>query len=283
MRKVIFFSVFILLFSISHAQVIKVAVDTNAILIGEPIHLQVKGTFPLPNSSLPVIDTIPHFEIMEKSKVDSLLMHDSVQLTQTYTITSWDSGKWTLPQFFPNNTSITIAVGYTPFDVNQPYNDIKDIVDVKKPEKSNWIWYVIGALLVLVLFLLFFPPGKKPAEAPKYDKNAYRKAMDELNTLKSEQVAEKDVKEYYTRLTSIFRTYMANRWGIESYSKTTGDLAIQLQEIKMHPDDYKLLVQVLRLSDLVKFAKFHPLAADNDKSFNIISGSITTIEQAHVV
>src|SRR5438067_6122774 len=85
-----------------------------------------------------------------------------------------------------------------------------------------------------------------------------------------------DVKQYYTDLINIFRGYLKGAKGMQSFSKTTDDLSIQLQALKI--PEYNQLVQSLRLSDLVKFAKYQPEANMNAEAFNIIKQSITTIE-----
>jgi hypothetical protein len=267
------------------AQPLSATVDRNKILIGEKLQLVLRAAAPKEKFiSWKDIDTIPHFEIMQKGKVDSALNGDSLVLTQTYTLTSWDSGKWQFPRFDVKTKPITVYVGYTPFDVSRPYNDIKQILDVKRTEKTTWYWYLIGLALLIILFLLFFPAGKKKEKpAQKFDMGAYKKAKAEMEKLKREDLPSHDVKEYYVRLINIFRQYVYARWGIQSYSKTTDDLAVQIQSLNMPKQLYSELLQVLRLSDLVKFAKYQPLPADNDTAFAIISDSLTSIEHSNAV
>ena len=113
------------------------------------------------------------------------------------------------------------------------------------------------------------------------DKKAYHKAMESLARLEKENPV--DAKVFYTELVNIFRTYLKGAKDIQSFSKTTDDLSIQLQSQKLPAADYNALVQTLRLSDLVKFAAYRPDNSMNQQSLSIIKQSITTIEQAHVV
>lgn len=270
------------------SQRLSAVTDTNKILIGEKIQLVLKAV--IPKNEKPLwftIDTIPHFEILDKSKIETQPNENNLVLTQTLTLTSWDSGKWQIPSFKLFNTTtkpITVFVAYTPFDVSKPYNDIKDIADVKKPEHETWYWYVIGAAILIVLFLLFFPAGKKqPRPVSEIDLNAYKKAMQQLEKIRSSNLAEKNVKEYYSQLVGVFRWYVQARKGIQSVSRTTDTLIIQLQQLNLPQDQYSHLLQVLRLSDFVKFAKFEPAAKENDEAFNTIKQSIIVIENSDAV
>lgn len=156
---------------------------------------------------------------------------------------------------------------------------------VVEPRASNWYWYFLGAILLIALLLLIFPPGKKEDKPTEVlDENAYKKAMKELVKIKKSNVAEENVKEYYTEIVKVFRWYVHARKGIQSFSKTTDDLAIQLQQLNIPQDQFKDLLQVLKLSDLVKYAKYQPANKDNDLAFEEIAESITTIEEKrHVV
>ena len=76
----------------------------------------------------------------------------------------------------------------------------------------------------------------------------------------------------------IFRDYLHRRRNIYSFSKTTDDLSLQMQKLNMDREHYADLVQTLRLSDLVKFARYQPANAENETSIDTIKQSIITIE-----
>jgi hypothetical protein len=210
-----------------------------------------------------------------------------LRLKQVVMITSWDSGSWRLPTVIRDGTPsqpVTIEVGYTsPWDPKQPYHDIKGIAPVKNPGRSTWWWYVIGLAVLIALFLLFFPEGRKDKEGNDIDSNAYKKAMLQLEQLQKEGKTGANIKQYYTEMINIFRTYLKGAKGIQSFSKTTDDLSIQLQALKMPSTDYNNLVQTLRLSDLVKFAQYRPEGKINEEAIHTIKESITTIELPNAV
>ena len=253
--------------------------DKQRIVIGEPIRLMLEVV--IPNNETfewPLIDTPAHFEILHSSEIDSSSSFNGLKLQQVITITSWDSGSWNIPSLFllkVKTKPIPIEVGHSPMDYEQPYHDIKDIMDVPKPEKPEWFWYILLIALLLVLFLLFFPKSKEKSMVKKKpDADAYKKAMQQL----SELDIQLEDKKFFTSLVNTFREYLLNRKDIQSFTKTTEDLVIQLKDAGLNQGEYTGLVQVLKLSDLVKFAKYSPIEGDKQNSIKIIKENIVRLE-----
>lgn len=260
---------------------VNVAVDRNQILIGELFTLTIEAV--VPNAGYwPAIDTLPHFEIMQ-SKIDSQQSGNKLKIKHTLTLTSWDSGRWNLPSIAISGLSrtkpIPITVSFSsPFDPNQDYHDVKDIMEVERPVRETWFWYLIGLLLLLVLFVLLFPTKKKKQDVGFVsDEGIYRQSLKRLEKLKQQPPAEP--KQFYTELIIIFRDYLYKRKGIQSHAQTTDDLSHQMKKLNLDDTIYRPLVQTLQLSDLVKFAKFEPIKGDNEKALETIRQSITAIEK----
>src|SRR4051794_9810851 len=137
MKNRILFIFFLFLSYTAPAQKVAAMADKNKILIGEQIQLQVFGEFNAGSEfAWFTADTITHFEILERSKIDTVENAGTVTIKQTLTITSWDSGRWDFPPLLigaARTAPIKIDVGYSPMDPKKPYNDIKDIIAVKKP------------------------------------------------------------------------------------------------------------------------------------------------------
>ena len=278
-------TLFLLLSLSAFAQKVTVTAnsDKNKIVIGEQIQLTLEAVVPKDEViDWPRIDSIRHFEVLNASKLDSQLSGEELILKQTLTLTSWDSGRWQIPAFAivgsKRTKPIVVDVGYSPFDRNQPYHDIKDILNVRQPGHSYWYWYLIGAVLLIVFFLLLFPPKKKKAEVAAFvpDEGIYKQSLARLDKLRG--TADGDPKVFHTELVDIFREYLFKRRGMQSFSKTTDDLGVQLGSLQMPKTVYGPMLQTLRLSDLVKFARFEPTAEENKTAVDIIKQSITTIE-----
>ncbi len=265
---------------------VSASLNKNSILIGEPVELTLQAVFPQTHTpSFFTLDSFAHFERLHQSKIDTQTTARGLQLQQTLTLTSWDSGVWYIPALTlegtrtPRTKPLPIKVSFSPMDPNQPYHEIKDILNVQQPGRNTWYWYLIGAVLLLLLFLLLFPKKKKsPAEAVP-DPNAYKQALAQLDQIKKEAAA--DSKVYFTGLVHIFRTYLHQRKGIQSHSKTTDDLSLQMKRLKLKEEYYHSLVQTLQLSDFVKFAKYTPTTEERDEAWNTIKKSIILIEQTN--
>ena len=290
MNKTLFIILlFLHFFDIVHAQKappVLASTDKSKVLLGEQFDIVVGARFAdSANLSFFSIDTLPHFEILKKSKIDTENVDQIFILTQKITLTSFDSGRWQIPALSLPGTQlqtkpITIDVVFTsPFDPKQDYHDVKEILGVKKPADSDWYWYVIGAILLLLLFILLFPRKKKTPKEQVLDANAYRTAIADLQKLKKEELAEKDVKTFYVRLIDVFRKYLLTGKGVQSFTKTTDDLALQLLNLNLPSDKYHELVQTLRQSDAVKYAKFTPLSEENNQALETIRRSIEEIER----
>jgi hypothetical protein len=278
----------IVFFSISvTAQKVTATADKQKILIGEQFHLRLQANF---HNGEPLdffeIDTIPRFEILDKSEIDTSRFNDGVALIQNFTLTSWDSGRiqiapLALGRYQTKPLTVDVAYSPSPFDTTQPYHDIHDIVDVKPPIQTTWYWYLIGLLILILLFLLFFPKGKPRGKGEFVsDEGAYKRALKKLDALQKKPYT--DSKIFYTELIQIFREYLHRRKNIYSFSKTTDDLSIQMEQLNMDRDQYQQLVQTLLLSDLVKYAKYQPTKEENENAVNDIRGGIVAIEQTPV-
>jgi hypothetical protein len=103
-------------------------------------------------------------------------------------------------------------------------------------------------------------------------RKAHEIAYDELLALKEKQLWQsQQFKLYYTELTEILRRYIYNRYTIEAMEQTTDDIISEFRQNKQlreKKDEIKLLSDVLRLADLVKFAKYQPLPDECSRSFS---------------
>jgi hypothetical protein len=229
-------------------------------------------------------DSIPHFEILERKKIDTVDHKDGIKLSQSFTLTSFDSGHWVIPSFeLPGDNpmltdSIPVDVGFSPFDPSQDYHDIKDVIDVqvKEKKKQDWYWYVAASIL-LVAALIYFLTRKKEKPVVKIPElDPYTEAKQELEKLRRENAPS---KLFYTRLVDIFRLYISRRKGIASLQKTADDLVVQLRSLQLPAEEFSQLAQALRMSDFVKFAKYEATEADKADSFKTIKTAIDNIER----
>jgi len=286
MKGYIFLLLSILIAITATSQRVVATSDKQRILIGEQFHLRLQANFNAGEATdFFDVDTVPRFEIIDKSAIDTSKFDGGIALSQNFTLTSWDSGKiqiapFVLGKYQTRPLVIDVAYSPSPFDTTQPYHDVHDVLDVKRPMESTWYWYLIGLLVLILLFLLFFPKGKPRAKGEFVsDEGAYKKALKKMDALYKRK---DDSKVFYTELVQIFREYLNRRKNIYSFSKTTEDLSIQIEQLNLDRGQYQQLVQTLLLSDLVKYAKYEASPQERENSFDSIKEGIINIENATI-
>jgi len=272
--------------------IVKATIDKDSILIGQPIQLMLEATVP---DNIPfawaATDTLPHFDWLEKGKIDTSVRPGQRYYRQYLTITSFDSGTWAIPRLtFLAGTkkvmtdSARITVGYSKFDPSKDFHDIKDIIEVPNPW-ARWIPWIIGAVTVFSLVLVFWLISKRKIIkqlltrqlAPRL--SPLEEAMQQLDELVKQKLpVNGSVKMYYTRLDEIFRVYLFRRLGISSLAETSEELITQLRRSTLPPSQFDQLAETLRMSDFVKFAKYQPGITESDQHYQVIRTSILALE-----
>jgi len=274
------------------SQTAKAGVDRAKIFIGEQVRLKlaVEGgrsglrwfTFP---------DSLNHFEIIKRSKIDTVLNGSTTNYYQTITITSFDSGRWEFPSLFlPGVMQPTppIAIDVMPVDVSQmqDYNDIKDIIEVT--QENDWLIVGMVAFITLLsiamIWWLFIKKKKVMVERrpAKGTLSPLDWALAELNKLKSQTLdSPLEVKKYYTGLTDISRTFFSRQFSQDSMQQTTDEWMIALQPLAVDNEAKTSFFQVLRLADTVKFAKYLPHSRDNETSVEVIKNMLQKASLLH--
>lgn len=265
--------------------VVAASVSQQQILIGEPFQLTLRVQSP-ENANIKwfALDSFPHFEIQHRSAIDTVRSGGGEQiLVQNIRITSWDSGRWSLPSFSMKGsnrtTPIAIAVNFSAMDPAQPYHSVKDVLEVSRPGNPSWWWYLVGAALLLVFVLLLFPGRRKKTKAEEpAPETAYREAIRNLEVLqkKSETMS---VKDFYTELVDVLRLYLVRRKDYQSTSKTSADLQQQLGKWGLYGPAATQLLETLQLSDGVKFARFEASGSERKASVAHVREAIVQMER----
>jgi hypothetical protein len=269
---------------------VRATVDRDSILIGEPVTLTIEAYMPLgAKTSWFTADSFAHFDITGRSAVDTVQNIDGKRISQVLNITSFDSGRWQMPpfeivvddqSFFTD--SVTVSVGFVPFNRDEDYRDIKDIVELSNPDAGRVPWIVAIVALISLAVLLFFllrkkkvsPEVQKP-EAPLL--SPYEEAMRALKALA--KAGQGDAKVYYSELNDILRNYVMRQFRISSFQRTSEELILQLRKVDMPKDDFIGLAQTLRMTDFVKFAKYRPSADDDKSNYDVIKNSIEAMDK----
>jgi hypothetical protein len=271
---------------------LKASIDRNNILIGEPIQLMLEARLPAGSNFVWFsTDSIPHFEFIEKGKIDTVNGDIEKSFRQHIVITSFDSGIQVIPPllFIADNKnyytdSIRIDVGFSNYDPKKDYHDIKDIIDIENPYVRYIVWAITGISLISLALVIFLIRGKvAPLEEPGVPVSKftpYEEAVRALQELKQQRLAQSgQVKLYYTTLNDILRRFVMRKLNIASMEKTNEELILQLRQLSMSSQQFAQLAEALRMSDSVKFAKYLPGESDNERNFGIIETSVHLLNE----
>jgi hypothetical protein len=96
-------------------------------------------------------------------------------------------------------------------------------------------------------------------------------AIEELGALKAKKLWQAGhVKEYYSELTGILRRYFENRYTMPALEETTDEIMEGLRKLRPGAELLHNTETVLRLADLVKFAKHTPSMSDHEQSMEAV-------------
>ncbi|HYV91817.1 MAG TPA: hypothetical protein VE978_08540 [Chitinophagales bacterium] len=279
--------------------------DSNHILIGDFLNL--KLTVKCPNEfsvKMPlVLDTVGNLELVKASKIDTAVSGNFKTLSQTYTVSAYDSGKYHAgPQkiFYKDKSglidsiisdSVLVTVATVAVDTSKPIKIIKAPVDVPYTLKE-FLAYIAGGVIVLAIisagvYFIWRRRARRKAvvvERPKPKDPPHIWARKELRKLEEDKVWQKDeIKLYYSRLTTILRLYLEYRYNWFALESTTEEIEENIDSHVVSDEAKNLLLTILKNADLVKFAKMVPAPDVNVKVMESAYKFIDLTEQKEVV
>ena len=271
----------------------KVSINKNQILIGEPIRLSIDVKSPMVSGNiLPQFDSLPHFEMIEKANRDSVISAHGASYHLEWKITSFDSGTRIIPAFtvalgnrIYKTDSLAVEVSYGATDTSKDYHDIKGIVDLENPN-VKYIPWMVGAItfLALLLFAWFIRHPfaiEKIAGTPALPSvSPLEEAMASLQQVK--KILEDDpsaVKKYYSGMNDTFRIFLNRRLGLNTMEKTSEELILAMSNLNLEREHFSELATALRMGDFVKFAKYVPGPYENGQNLELIRSSIVFINE----
>jgi len=254
------------------------SIDSTSIKIGERIIYSILVeadttdlvVFPEGQTFLPL-------EMTESFKSDTTIKNAKYNLIKRYGLTQFDSGGYIIPKqkiviggrtFFTD--SLNVEVNDIIIDTTkQGLYDIKPLIEVDK-SAGNWWKYLLYTLVFLALFgglLYWFIWRKKPLtqEEKIAMLSPYERAKLSLQKLDdADYLQNEELKDYYSELTGIIRTYLDEKVYDHALESTTDELMDRLRLLKdgnridLKPEDINNIETILKRADLVKFAKSKP-------------------------
>jgi len=275
------------------AQLISVRseVSSDSLMIGDQLiyTLQVEAADQVEFRMPLLLDTLGrNLELLSPAVSDTSHANGRRVVKQNYIITGFEAGMQIVPAqevIYKNGNLIDTARSmplmiqvYEPVvDTTQQIKPIKPPLNTPLTFREMLPWMAVGlgglimAVLVFILLRKYLRRKRDPEEyVARIKEPAHVVAFRELDRLKEEKIWEKgQVKQFYTSLTEITRTYIEKQYGIPAMECTTEEILHAFR--KSNPEDNlldEILKELLELADLVKFAKEDPLPVYNQTNLN---------------
>jgi hypothetical protein len=273
-------------------------IDTSKIRIGEQakidLFINYKGDKKTLKIKWPAIgDSIASkVEVVNVSQIDTTIPDKNdpknIQQHQTIYVTSFDSGMWAIPSFDfivnddtarPVSTqTLSLEVMTIPTDTSEvSIKDIKPVFD----EPSDWKEYLPyiywGAAILAALALLYYiiyrvskSRKQKPVEEIRKPRiPPHITALQNLEKIREAKLwQEGKTKEYYTAVTDVLRVYIEGRYDVMAMELTSEEIMQVMKSQVIDSVSKDRLQQILRLADMVKFAKALPIDVENEMTLN---------------
>jgi len=278
----------------------------DSLMIGEQVEWTLKATVGKSTDVFfPQIDTLGdgQLEILQR-KLDTLqeTSHD-ITLQQTYLLTSFDAGRYILPQIpvllrrHSNGRIDTVyfdrselLVKTVPIDTTifKPY-DVKSPINYPLTFKEMLPWLLLGlaiiALIAVVVYIIIRRRQHKPLFfAPKPKDPPHVIALRELEKIHAEKLWQNNkVKTYYTRVTDVLRVYIEDRYHTRAMEQTSEEILQALAQLSIPEHCLPKIRDFLSMSDLVKFAKYLPDAVENESAVTLIAQFITETKETEII
>ncbi|MCM1107854.1 MAG: hypothetical protein NC388_02230 [Clostridium sp.] len=268
---------------------VDVEIDTLEFFIGKQSHIRLDVScdagsvvqFPLLSKRSQLV---PGVEIVDIAVPDTQYLNDGkrMQVSNRYTVTSFDSAFYYLPPFVVTVDDKNYESKSLALRVLSPEVDTLHIDHYAPPYETmdlSYDWedwqdvfvhsvFMLVCMILLIYLYIRYRDNKPIIKIIKVDpvEPPHQKALKEIDRIKAEKKwAQEDSKAYYTELTDTLRVYIESRYGFSAMEMTTDEIIERLLSSLDSQALYELQ-DLLRTADLVKFAKYNTLINENDRN-----------------
>ena len=278
----------------------KAELDTSDILIGDQIQLNVSSIFeinekynwPLFNDSV-----FEKVEIISKGEIVETKNDSTILISQKLILTSFDSGSYYIPPFIFNEKKKTNGNLLNVYTIsitdsnNKAYNitstkigTTEDFTEEELAEIRRKRWIIAGVIFATLFlgYIIYYLLRKYKKDGtilkPKIIIPAHVTALNKLQKLKKEKLWQKgELKEYYTRISTIIREYIELQFEFNALELPTRDIVSHLKNLP--ENEVKILESILKKADNIKYAK--GLSLDEENKL-IIQQSVEFIKKTKI-
>ena len=273
------------------------SLDTNKIFIGGQVILKLKVQVPKGAEVIfPTVEDLHSkdtLEVINVNSTDTIIYSDKIVLSRSYTMTSFVQGFHDISSkvsyLLNGQTTVLTAnqleleVAFLPIKENvvAPSKDIER-TNWKPTSPNYWKWVLLAIAFLGVVWILkkYVFKNKKapevPIVVPEKEISADEKALSALQALVQKRLPQSgDFKEYYLQLTSIFKSYLDDRFVINTLDKSSYESLQLVKGIEELKPSINKIEAVFNAADMVKFAKANTNISTADEAMEILKKIIT--------
>jgi len=266
------------------------------ITMGDRVHYQLDIVYPegLSIQERKPLHELGDFEILDATAPTET--HDKQGrkvLSKAYSITAFATGTLSIPPyevFYSDAQGVGGSVKSAPLTIA-----VKSLIgsgtptlrDIKPPatipmQVSSWVWWILGALIALVVLVLLLGFWKKPQSVaevlpPEFQIPADTWALQQLRKIRLGPILkEKQTKALALAVSEIVRRYLDRRFQMNTIDMTTEEILDILKETPILRELDSLFGDFLSLCDLIKFAKYQP---PDEKLVSLLDQAETIVKE----
>lgn len=254
----------------------------DSLLIGERVELILTWTGPTDGLVWPDGDDLEGFEVIGTPTTDTT----SEGLVRSYLLTRFDSGRHVLRNLrviagedTVRSDPVQAAFGTIPVDTSATFHDIAPVRHAPRTwqDYRPWVLGGMGVLLLIAVLLggLYALSKRQRSEAEEvlHPVDHHALALRRLDDLARRKLWQNDrTKDHYLELSNILRTYVEGRFHVPALESTSEEID---RDLDLEAGLKNKLLEVLRLADLAKFAKYRPHADENQRTLKRATDFVT--------
>ena len=296
---------FLLATPTASAQVVTMRLDTSTIAIGDQTQLTIAASRGITQSNgsfgWPVFgDTLNGgLELLRLLSTDTSLTElesgeSAFAISKTFLVTCWDSGLvaippvtllWNQDSLFSNALELLVLMPQ-PGEAGKiaASADIRETQWSWQEKLQRWMPWIAGATIFLLLLLLIIrrlqrmePKERSEEKIPEKPKElAHVVALRELERIQLDAIWKRgETKRHHAEISEALRRYLENRYQFPALERSTEEIQRGIAQLPLRKEEEEIVIEVLHLTDLVKFAKWKPSVSDHER---MVQRSIAFVE-----
>jgi len=248
--------------------------DTAITTIGEPV----KYSFLIQKPENKIIKT-KKLVLKNSYEIDSLGFENNDKfIKKTFQVTFWDTGQFALPGLEIEVMSDDSIFEYSflsdslSVEVISVKSKIPNLVSISNGEllpirdpvqiKIYPFFIIVSILILIIITILIVKVWRSRSLLSEKEKNNYQKFQDPISyslakiyTLEKDIHAKSDFKDIYVKISAIIRNFMENYYYVKALEMTTKEINDNKSLFNLNEKNFTELLNILKFSDMVKYAK----------------------------